>query len=75
MEVDFTANNYAGNTPLSHAVAYGRADVVEWLRNEVCTDDDDGRAEDLALDFVKWTEGDSDRMKVYDLFNNDDWGL
>ena len=75
MKVDFTANNYAGNTPLSHAVAYGRADVVEWLRNEVCTDDDDGRAEDLALDFVKWTEGDSDRMKVYDLFNNDDWGL
>ena len=75
MKVDFTANNFAGNTPLSHAVAYGRADVVEWLRNEVCTDDDDGRAEDLALDFVKWTEGDSDRMKVYDLFNNDDWGL
>ena len=75
MEVDFTANNYAGNTPLSHAVAYGRAGVVEWLRNEVCTDDDDGRAEDLALDFVNWTEGDSDRMKVYDLFNNDDWGL
>ena len=75
MKVDFTANNYAGNTPLSHAVAYGRADVVEWLCNEVCTDDDDGRAEDLALDFVKWTEGDSDRMKVYDLFSNDDWDL
>jgi ankyrin repeat protein len=75
MQVDFTAPNYAGNTPLSHAVAYGRADVVEWLRNDVCTDDEDGRAEDLALDFVNWTEGDSDRMKVYDLFNNDDWGL
>ena len=75
MQVDFTAPNYAGNTPLSHAVAYGRADVVEWLRNDVCTDDEDGRAEDLALDFVNRTEGDSDRMKVYDLFNNDDWGL
>jgi ankyrin repeat protein len=80
MKVDFTASNYAGNTPLSHAVAYGRADVVEWLRTEVCADDEDGirmtkMAEDLALNMVKWNEGDSERMKVYDLFNNEDWGL
>ena len=73
VKVDFTASNYAGNTPLSHAVAYGRADVVEWLRTEVCADDE--VSEDLALDMVKWNEGDSERMKVYDLFNNEDWGL
>jgi hypothetical protein len=29
--VDFTEPNYGGNTPLTHAVAFGRADVVEWL--------------------------------------------
>ena len=47
--------------------------MVEWLRTEVCADDE--VSEDLALDMMKWNEGDSERMKVYDLFNNEDWGL
>ena len=31
LDIDFTEPNNAGNTPLSHAVAYGRTDVVKWL--------------------------------------------
>lgn len=65
--VDFKIENYAGNTPLSHAVAYGRADVVRWLREEVCAKDEDGRAEELAGEFVGWI-GDEKRKKVFDLF-------
>jgi len=70
--VDFTTQNYAGNTPLSHAVAYGRVDVVRWLKEELKVEDDDGRAGDLASDFLGW-EGNMDqrRKKVFDLFQ--DW--
>ena len=30
--VDFFVPNFGGNTPLTHAVAFGRIDVVQWLR-------------------------------------------
>ena len=74
VKVNFSTQNYAGNTPLSHAVAYGRADVVQWLRNDACADDADGRAADLAMEFVGWADGDSpERNKVYDLFQDSDW--
>ena len=70
--VDFTIQNFAGNTPLSHAVAYGRVEVVRWLRDEVMVDDKDGRAADLAWDFVGWTGGDhsENRKDVFDLFQD-----
>jgi ankyrin repeat protein len=32
---DFQEPNYGGNTPLTHAVAFGRADIVAWLTKEV----------------------------------------
>ena len=63
--------NNAGNSPLSHAVAYGRAEVIQWLREEVSVEDSVDEAQDLALDFVGWEENNSDRKKVLDLFN--DW--
>jgi ankyrin repeat protein len=74
--VDFSAENFAGNTPLSHAVAYGRVDVVRWLREELKVEDNDGSAQNLAMDFVNWVdsgfglgeEKDSERRKVFDLF-------
>ena len=78
--VDFAAENHAGNTPLSHAVAYGRADVVRWLREEMKVEDRNGNAEGLATDFVNWAdvalgamgdEEEGERRKVFDLFR--DW--
>eukprot|EP00957_Ditylum_brightwellii_P050731 3846761-Ditylum_brightwellii.AAC.1 len=51
-----------GNTPLSHAVAYGRVDVVRWLKEELKVEDDDGRAGDLASDFLGW-EGNMDQRR------------
>ena len=69
--VDFTTPNSAGNTPLSHAVAYGRVEVVQWLRDEVLAEDSDGRAVDLAWDFVTWADGDTEREKVFNLFQDD----
>lgn len=33
--VDFTLGNHAGNTPLTHAVAFGRANIVAWLKETV----------------------------------------
>lgn len=70
--VDFSQPNYGGNTPLTHAVAFGRADVVEWLRNEVLSKDkDDLIAMSLAHDFVAWTDGDEKRKLVLSLF--EDW--
>ena len=74
IDVDFTEPNYAGNTPLSHAVAYGRTDVVSWLKNDVKVDDVDGRAQDLAINLFSWDtieEGD-ERREAFSLFN-DDW--
>jgi ankyrin repeat protein len=70
--VDFSQPNNGGNTPLTHAVAFGRADVVEWLRNEVLSkDEDDLIAASLAQDFVAWTDGDEKRKLVLSLFQ--DW--
>ncbi len=73
VKVDFDVKNKAGNSPLSHAVAYGRAEVVQWLREEVNVEDA-GEAHDLALDFVRWEEDNIDRKKVLGLFTND-WNL
>jgi len=33
--IDFRSRNSGGNTPLNHAVAWGRVDVVQWLLNNV----------------------------------------
>lgn len=71
--VDFTSRNHGGNSPLTHAVAFGRADAVKWLRKDVLSaNQDDIIAASLAQDFVAWTEGDEKRQLVLSLF--DDWG-
>ncbi|KAI2510492.1 hypothetical protein MHU86_3912 [Fragilaria crotonensis] len=71
--VDFTSRNHGGNSPLTHAVAFGRVDVVKWLRKDVLSaNQDDIIAASLAQDFVAWTEGDEKRQLVLSLF--DDWG-
>lgn len=71
--IDFTQPNDAGNTPLSHAVAYGRMDVVQWLKDDLKVEDEDGRALDLAMDLFTWdTIDDNDeRKQVFNLFS--DW--
>ena len=81
--VDFTVENYALNTPLSHSVAYGRYDVVKWLKDDLKVEDTGGNAEDLVLDFVSWAdagvglisdEKEVERRSVYSLFNSfRDW--
>lgn len=35
--VDFFVPNLGGNTPLTHAVAFGRLDVIQWLRERAAT--------------------------------------
>jgi ankyrin repeat protein len=74
--VDFTIPNYAGNTPLSHAVAFGRDDVVQWLLEDPSlqvTREDEVMALSLAQDFVQWTKGsDKGRTKVLNLFIQED---
>jgi ankyrin repeat protein len=67
--VDFTVPNHGGNTPLTHAVAFGRNEVVEWLLSG-CSDDVDEVAHSLAQDFVEWTD-DPQRKKVLQLFDQD----
>ena len=71
VKVDFSVRNLAENTPLSHAVAYGRFDVAQWLREEICVEDDDDRAKDLAVDFIDWDSNDERRKNIFNLFNND----
>jgi len=68
--VDFEVPNDAGNTPLSHAVAYGRIDVIKWLREQISVRDVNGTAHDLARDFLQW-EAVEKRREVFDLF--EDW--
>lgn len=49
--VDFFVPNHGGNTPLTHAVAFGRLDVVQWLRERAATleqDHDDIIAKQLV---------------------------
>jgi len=71
--IDFSEGNNAGNTPLSHAVAYGRNDVVKWLKDELQVEDVDGRAEDLAIDLFAWDtiEDGDERKEAFNLFT--DW--
>ena len=78
--VDFDVENYARNTPLSHAVAYGRGSVAQWLRDEMQVEDSGNNAENLAMDFVNWGESglglisedeQAERKKISDLFR--DW--
>jgi ankyrin repeat protein len=71
--VDFSVPNYGGNTPLSHAVAFGRTDVVQWLLKLLSeADNDEMMAYSLAQDFVQWTKGDdAQRKQVLQLFEND----
>jgi ankyrin repeat protein len=64
--VDFTAANNGGNSPLTHAVAFGRASVVDWLSKEVCSNVKDENALQLAHDFVTWADGDSHRRHILD---------
>lgn len=81
--VDFTTENHAGNTPLSHAVAYGRYEVVQWLKEELKVEDSGRSAENLAMDFVHWadtgaglitTDEEVERRRIYSLFNSfEDW--
>lgn len=63
--VDFTEPNLGGNTPLTHAVAFGRSDVVRWLREDVLSDAErDDAAYRLARDFVHWnSDGTEDRRR------------
>jgi ankyrin repeat protein len=76
--VDFSIPNHGGNTPLTHATAFGRVDIVEWIRNEMGCDDDDSVAAQLASDFVRWnSDGDVSmarrRRQILQLFEDDFW--
>jgi ankyrin repeat protein len=86
--VDFGRPNFGGNTPLTHAVAFGRTSVVSWLMDILPRDDKDemvlegssgfrdSQAYRLAHDFVHWTDGqDSQRRKVLQLFDEELYGL
>ena len=71
--VDFSQPNYGGNTPLSHAVAFGRVDVVDWLVKWQRTGGNDHTAARLAEDFYQWTDGDARRKQILQLFRDDYW--
>jgi hypothetical protein len=76
--VDFFTPNHGGNTPLTHAVAFGRVDVVQWLREGMAQkggEDDDEVAMALAENFCLWKEGDETRRNILKLFQDDDWGV
>ncbi len=72
LDINFSEPNNAGNTPLSHAVAYGRTDIIHWLKEELKVDEDE-RAQALAMDYFAWdTIGESDeRKQAFNLFS--DW--
>lgn len=77
-KVDFSIPNHGGNTPISHAVAFGRNKVVEWLLNDASIQgidhEDEVMALSLAQDFVQWTNGNDDaRSKMLDLFQEKDF--
>ena len=63
--VDFDVVNHAGNSPLCHAVAYGREEVVFWLNNVVGASQE---AKELATKFATWMDGDESRKQVLNLF-------
>ena len=62
--VDFTVTNYGGNSPLSHAVAFGRTNVVEWLLQIINVQNQDKMLlYTLAQDFVQWTDGEEKQRR------------
>ena len=71
--IDFSLPNHGGNTPLTHAVAFGRVEVVQWLRDTLDQNakEQDGIAANLAKDFVSWTDGADQRKEILSLFQ--DW--
>lgn len=73
VNVNFFQANHGGNTPLTHAVAFGRLEIVKWLREQSNDDDNDGdmAARSLAEDFYTWTDGDAKRKQVLQLFRDD----
>lgn len=70
--VDFFEPNYGGNTPLTHAVAFGRAEIVEWIREQAKGEDDEIAAR-LAEDFFMWTDGDAKRTQILKIFQDNYW--
>jgi len=78
--VDFFIPNYGGNTPLTHAVAFGRIDVVQWLKECMTKKNMGGEEEDvaaatLAEHFSIWLDGDETRKKILNLFQDENyWG-
>lgn len=64
--------NHAGNTPLSHAVAYKRVDVVRWLNNDLGAEKvEEVDTKALAESFVMWTDGtDHGRVEILDIFSS-----
>lgn len=78
VNVDFFKPNQGGNTPLTHAVAFGRTEVVKYIRQvaeSMESGADDEIAARLAADFVGWDRTDVRRNQVFQLFQNDDWDL
>jgi len=81
--VDFFVKNLGGNTPLTHAVAFGRVDVIQWLRERAMVleeDNDDLIAKQLAADFASWSGEHAGkdtirRKQVLKLFEDDYWEL
>jgi ankyrin repeat protein len=79
VNVNFFEPNHGGNTPLTHAVAFGRADVVRYIR-ELAESTGNGGGDEaaarLAADFVGWGGADTKRRKqVLQLLQNDYWDL
>jgi ankyrin repeat protein len=79
VNVNFFEPNHGGNTPLAHAVAFGRAEVVNYIRElaermgeSILVDEAAAR---LAADFVGWDGTDVKRRKVLQLFQDYDWDL
>jgi ankyrin repeat protein len=66
LNVNFAVANFAGNTPLSHAMAYGRADVVQWLLHDVGVNDIGGK----AMEMLQWTDNDGHGRTQNDLAMN-----
>lgn len=77
IQVDFSEPNRGGNTPLTHAVAFGRKDIVEWLLQwlpDAERKEDELLALSLAQDFVAWTN-DERRKSVMQAFDVNNVGV
>ena len=68
--VDFDVVNYGGNSPLSHAVAFERLEVVKWLQNYLGNNSDGERAALLAREFVEWDGDNSKRREIMEMFSD-----